>query len=340
MSVFSARLPALALVVTSCLSSACDSDEPAPLRGSPVLTQVYWVAGGTAKLVWSFDPDVKLDQSVPPSATEIDFVFDRRLNGDRIEDRFTDGGVVMTRPKAMPPITASWPDKETHPGEPPQTLAVAYNSTARFAPDSSYVFARPLPAGFPSDTLVTFTLDLANLASEYGEAAVAPETIPVRTAPFAVTIAAPPGSVATNYAVPVVFSNRLAGAATVAPFVRVTTAAGGAVPSKVLGDANSRERIFVVPAECLGAWPAGAKLTVTVDKGTPDAFGRPLEVAGTGTFQTSAAGAIPDASCAIGDGGVDAVPDAPPEAPQDAPVMDAADGGAADADAAADTGPG
>lgn len=313
MSVFSARSRALTLAVLFSLSlGACSNGPPPPPHGSPVLTQVFWVAGGVARLVWSRAADTKLETAVPPFATEVDFVFDRRLDGDRIEDRFTDGGVMMTKPKAMPPLTVSWPDRETAPGAPPTALTVAYNSTPRFAPDSSYVFARPFPAGFPSDTLVTFSLDLANLTSEYGEPADAPATIPVKTTAFTATIAAPTAAVVRTFALPIVFSNRISGAAAAAPFVRVT-AGGQLVPSKVLADATDRSRIYVAPADCLaGAWPAATRLTVTVDAAMSDTFGRALERAVAAGFDTSGTAGPATNTCPppATDGGVDAAPDA------------------------------
>jgi hypothetical protein len=334
MSAFSARPRPLALAASltfALLSGACGSDEPVAPHGSPVLTQVYWVAGTVAKLVWSRVPDPKLAEAVAPLATEIDFVFDRRLDGDGIEDRFTVGGVMMTRPKAMPPITVGWSDRATAPGEPPTNLVVSYNSLAQFGDDTSYVFARPQPTGLPSDTLVTFTLDLANLASEYGEPADAPATIPVKTTAFTASIAAPPAAVVRTYALPVVFGNRVSGAAAAAPFVSVT-AAGVTVPSKVLADPNDRARVYVSPADCLGGlWPAGTKLTVTVDAAMTDTFGRALEAGVTATFETSGVAGPASDTCVRPDGGTDAAPDAAPDTAPDATV----DAGAPE-DAAAD----
>lgn len=345
MSVFSARSRGLTLAVLLSLSLvACSDGPPPPPHGAPVLTQVYWVAGGVSRLVWSRAADTKLETAVPPFATEVDFVFDRRLDGDRIEDRFTVGGVMMTKPKAMPPLTVSWPDRATAPGDPPTALAVAYNSTPRFAPDSSYVFARPLPAGFPSDTLVTFSLDLANLTSEYGEPADAPATIPVKTTVFAATIGAPTAAVVRTFALPIVFSNRITGASAAAPFVRVT-AGGQLVPSKVLADATDRSRIYVVPADCLaGAWPAATRLTVTVDAAMSDTFGRTLERAVAAGFDTSGVAGPATNTCPPPemDGGVDAASDAGvgTDAAADAAPDVAPDGGVPDdaADAAIEAG--
>jgi hypothetical protein len=232
----------------------------------------------------------------------------------------------------------TWPDQAASPGVPPLSLVVAYNSTARFGPDTSYAFARPLPAGFPSDSIVTFELDLSNLTSEYGEPALAPATIPVKTTPFSVTVAVPTaGQVGTSFPVPLVFSNRVSGGASVQSFVRVT-AAGALVPSKVLADANDLSRVYVTPADCLGAWPPLTKLTVTVDTGVTDAFGRPLEKGATATFETGMRSSSPDASCSVADGGADAPGDAPADAPVDAPGDVPVDAGVDAADGAVDAG--
>lgn len=329
MSASSARPFALSVALVVTLALGCGSDEPPPPRGSPVLTDVYWVAGGVSRLVWTRVPNVRFDPAVPAFVTEIDFVFDRRLDGDGIEDRFTQGGVVMTRPKAMPPVTVTWADKAAQPGTPPGELVVSYNSTARFGGDSSYVFARPLPGGVPSDTLVTFGLDLSSLRSEYGEPASAPTTIPVRTSPFSVSIAAPSRPVVTGFALPLVFSNRVSGAAVAAPFVKVT-AAGALVPSKILPDATDRSRLYVAPADCLGVWPAATVLTVTVGSGLTDTFGRALEQGATATFETGARSSTPDASCAVADGGADGS--------ADVPASDAAPDGGTDGPDPADAG--
>lgn len=304
MSVIAARSTTFALCLGACLFGACGAKTPPPPHGSPILTHVYWVAGGTGSLVWARVDDPKLQPAVPPFATEVDFVFDRRIDGDRIEDTVTDGGVTTTRPKAMPPITASWPGSDAAAAtDPPFKLQVAYNSAGRFGEDSSYVFARPVLPGFPSSETVTFALDLPNLASAYGEPADAPTTIPVKTSAFTVAIGVPTVVVTTSFQVPLVFSNRLPRVAGGHPAIHVTTN-GAAVSTKVLADASDSSRWYLAPADCLGAWPAGATLTIAIDATLADAFGRTLAQGATATFKTGpGAAAPPNASCPVADGG-------------------------------------
>jgi hypothetical protein len=293
-----------ALALAACLlGAACSSTTPPP-HGAPVLTQVYWIAAGTPQLVYSRASDTNLVTSVQAFASEVDFVFDRRLDGDRIEDTITVDGAVMTVPKTtMPAIEAKWPDMEARLGDPPFKLQVAYNSASRFGDQSSYVFARPALPGFPSGETITFTLHTDQLTSAYGEPADALEKIPVKTAPFSVVINATAASVAARFELPLVFSNRLPQPPGASPFIHVTTR-GADVPYKLLADASVGSRWYLAPADCLGAWPAGATLDVAVDVGLTDAFGGKLAEAATGSFTTSAAASTTtDASCSVADAG-------------------------------------
>src|SRR5258707_7045322 len=147
----------LAWAATCALGAACSS--PPAQHGSPILTQIYWVADGAQLLAWSRAPDTAQVSPVPPFASEIDFVFDRRLDGARLEDIITVGGVTTARPKPTPAIHASWPDMAARMSDPPFALVVDYNSVATFCGASAYVFARPVVPGFPSNTIVTFEPD-------------------------------------------------------------------------------------------------------------------------------------------------------------------------------------
>jgi hypothetical protein len=331
--------PSTALAfVAGVLLTACNSGGPPPPHGSPVLLKVYWIAGGSPLLAWtpSDQPSSFLVSPVPPYASEVDFVFDRRLDGDLIEDTVTIDGVVTTRPKAMPPVEVQWPGKAERPGEPPLDLRVAYNSATRFGDGTSYVFAKPSPQGFPSSETLMFVLHREALASVYGEPADAPEKIPVTTAALTVAITAPTAPVALKYQLPIVFTNRLAPLGVTSPFIHVTTS-GVAVPYKLLADASQLSRLYVVPADCLGAWPAGAALVVTVDAGLPDAFGGQLVQSATATFMTGPGTPAPGASCAvvIPDGG--ATDGGATDGAPDGGVTDggAADGGAPETDGGA-----
>jgi hypothetical protein len=313
------RSTALVLAAVA-LGPACSSPTTPPEHGSPILTKVYWVAGGAPVVAWSPTADPFLVSPVPPFATEVDFVFDRRLDGDLIEDTTIVDGATVTRPKAMPPIEVQWPGMADHPGQPPLSLRVAYNSVGRYGEGTSYVFAKPDPAGFPSSETLMFLLHREALASFYGEPALAPDKIPVTTGALTVAVNAPTSPVALKFQVPLVFTNRLAITGDTSPFIHVTTG-GAAVPYKLLVDANQLTRWYLAPADCLGSWPAGASLVVTIDAGMPDAFGGTLVQAATATFMTVMGSGGPDAACSI----------QPPDAGAPETGGDASDAGAPEA---------
>src|SRR4051812_23394227 len=104
------RRIAQAVLVAGALALGCSGVPPAP-HGAPVLIAVYWVAGGSRYLVSSPSgpTDPALIARAPAYASEVDFVFNRRLDGVRIEDTVTVDGVATPRSKPDPPITASWP---------------------------------------------------------------------------------------------------------------------------------------------------------------------------------------------------------------------------------------
>jgi hypothetical protein len=287
------------------LGAACGG--PTEPHGSPVLTKVYWSANGEQQVVWSpaNAPDPTLASSVSPFGNEIDFVFDRQLDGSRLEDIVTMNGTTVAVPKTPAAIEVRWPDMAARMSDPPFKLSVDYNSLPTYGGQSVYVFARPDVPGFPSGETLTFDLILANLTSAYGDVATAPASIAVKTTTFSVSIQAPTGTAATTFELPLAFSNRLppVPAAGTSPAVHVTTA-GAAVPYKLLADASLGSRWFVAPADCLGAWPASSTFTVTIDAALTDAFGGPLAQSATATFATGApSGVTRDASCALGDGG-------------------------------------
>src|SRR5262245_7413884 len=88
MQVKAARSTALVLVAGA-LWAACGPTNTPPPKGAPVLTQVYWIAGGAPMLAWTPEdkPSSFLVSPVPPFASEVDFVFDRGLDGNLIEDK-------------------------------------------------------------------------------------------------------------------------------------------------------------------------------------------------------------------------------------------------------------
>src|ERR1700690_310205 len=162
------RRSAALLLAAGLVGAACSSaGEP---HGSPVLIQVFWIASGERALVWTLAPDPSLATVATPAGQEVDFVFDRRLDGNRIEDSV---------PKSDPPITVGWPRSHA-------TFAnqVLYNSEPIYGGTSAYVLLQPARVGFPAADTVTFSLDRTRLTSAYGDQMTGPAQIDVSTGPF------------------------------------------------------------------------------------------------------------------------------------------------------------
>ena len=226
------------IAITGVLGGAavggCGSSAP---HGSPVLQQVYWeTRAGAQALYWSTIPtDGPLPATVPPGATQFDLVFDRVIDGSKVEDTVTVNGVSRQQPKAMPPVMATWPDMDmSASADPGFYLSVWYNSIhLPPAPqNSSYVYGRQtasnpfapapdasgtggvtMPSTYPSNTTISICINPSGITSEYDEpmAALPPDmsgkcpvpdgpaaswpAITVMTAPFAAAINPPPGFV-------------------------------------------------------------------------------------------------------------------------------------------------
>ena len=303
-------LAALAMLATF----GCDTEPEAP-HGSPVLLEVLWEIDGIPRVVWSTTPDAAVAQ-VPPAAFKIDFVFDRRLDGARIEDTVNNIPV----PKANPPITVGWPDIATVMSDPPFAYDVFYSSLPSWGSGTTSVFVQVHTVGFPSATPVTFTLDPNGLTSVYGEPMVGPTEITVNTEALAVSLPLSTATVATSYRPAIVFSTRGPAEAALKPFVRAV-ARGQELPFDLTYDAADRKRVLVVP-RCGDAWPMGVRVEITVAAGAPDGFGRPLGAAVTGSLTTAPIAPPP------ADGGCGFDPDAGAGPPDAAPT----DAGAADAE--------
>jgi len=277
-------LPMLAWLSAGLLPLACSSQPQAP-HGSPVLVGVFWVTGSAHTQVWGADPDAGAGP-VPPGASQVDFVFDRRLDGARVED--TVGN--MTVAKASPPITAGWPEPDSVMSDPPFAADVFYNSVPLYGGQSAYVFLRPRAVGFPSATAVTFALDPTGLTSAYGEPMVGPSSITVTTDHLGVLPRPPSGANGLDtfpptFQLPVQFTARPT-LSRVAAFTRAT-ANGEAVPVRVAADAVDPTIVHVSSA-CAGGWPAGTRVDVSFDAGLPDAFGVPTDAPlPAGSFQVS-----------------------------------------------------
>jgi hypothetical protein len=290
------------------LTAACSSDGPP--HGAPGLLSVQWTSGAGKTQIWT-PSETDLVQA-PAGGRQVDFVFDRLLDGNRIEDVVTQNGLETTVPKATPPITTSWPDAATVMSTPPFSAQVRYNSEPFYGAATSYVLLRPSVVGFPSSDTITFSLDQTSLTSPYGEQMIGPSEITVMTGPFSASFGLPAGSdgsasVPTKFALRAIFSNRVASTASIEPFVQVQ-ANGAPVPVVLTADANDPTLVYLSPASCLGGWPAGVPVDVTIAAGAPDAFGVAMAADAHTTFMTSGVGpAAPDGGCPLpaGDGGRD-----------------------------------
>jgi hypothetical protein len=289
------------LIAAGLLGAGCSS--PSEPHGSPVLIQTFWVASGQRFLVWTLDADPTLATTVPAGAQEIDFVFDRRLDGNRIEDTATVNGVPTQVPKAMPPITVGWD------GLPPGTFGdqVLYNSEPLFGGTTAYVLLQPLQIGFPSAETVTFSLDKTGLTSAYGDQMTGPAQIPVTTGPFSATLGLPTAvdgsvSVPADFMVPIQFSNRPASSDLLAPYVQVESG-GQALAVSLAPNPSDPTIVYLSPFGCLGGWPSGVPVEVTLLAGLPDAFGVGLAATSHTSFEAPPGGAHPDGGCGAPDAG-------------------------------------
>ncbi|MES1210506.1 MAG: hypothetical protein ABUS79_31590 [Pseudomonadota bacterium] len=272
------------LLVAAWLAVGCTS--AAAPQAPPALLNVFWIAGGQRTAVWtSTQPDGGPAVVAPPAVQQVDFVFDQRLNGAKIEDAPT------------PPISVSWPEQTADASFPAMVL---YNSEPFYGGASSYAFLRPASVGLPSSDTIVFTLDSALLTGTNNQPFTGPTQIAVTTAPLTAAVRVPSdadagGVVPAKYMMPIVFSNRVAADA-VSPFIHASTAAG-ALAVVVAGNASD-PTIAYVTAACAGGWPPGVPITLTVDSGAPDAFGGLLAAPASGTFMSVAtSGASGDGGC-------------------------------------------
>ena len=317
-------------------------------------------------LAWFKDADSSQIATVPPAANQFNLVFDRVIDGSKIEDTFTDGGFTRQYPKLgadgtnASPVTLTWTDSamQPPPQPPPLSLVVWYNSVPLpfEVAGSSYVYGRarsdnlPVDAPnptltFPSNSTITITLDHARITSEYNEPMDGPETITVNTAKFSVLVPLPtPPAGETvphapiNYWVPLEFNNRVGD---VTSHVRVTQDGRllAAAEYQVVPDPAAPTRMFVRPIDVRTTpaapgdlttrpiWDDGARIEVTVAGDLTDVYGAML---GTTTITVFVAGGAGDGGATgQGDaGGADA------GTGSDGSEADGADGGTVAMDAA------
>jgi hypothetical protein len=295
------------LAVALLAALGCEKTIEKP-HGSPVLLEAYWEIKGIPTRIWSRDADASVTTTVPPQGTRVDFVFDRSLDGARIEDTI-DGSSAS---KANPPITASWPDIATVMSDPPFASDVLYNSLADWGPGTSYAFMKPHIAGFPSATTVTFTLDPNGLTSVYGEPMDGPTTISVTTGAFALTLPSGTATAPTSYRVPIAFSTRAPQAAPLTPFIHVLDGVNP-LAFDLANDMGDSTLVYIIARDCNHNWPPATEITIFADDGLPDAFGRPLAVPVAGRFTTAPIGGCGGSTdggagdSGVSDGATDAV---------------------------------
>ena len=184
---------------------------------------MLWEVDGQSQRVWSRDPDAAVSTTGPATPVAIKFVFDRRLDGARVEDT-VNGNPVS---KANPPITVGWPDMAATMSDPPFAADVFYNSLPNFGPSTTYAFVLPRIPGFPSATPITFALDPNGLTSIYGEPMDRTDVDHRDHRALTVTLPNTSATVPTSYLAAITFSTRAPAGPALAPFINVASAGVG-----------------------------------------------------------------------------------------------------------------
>ncbi|HEX3694900.1 MAG TPA: hypothetical protein VH374_05865 [Polyangia bacterium] len=288
----------LLLLTTSLLAggAACSSNNDGGI--APTLLKMWWTQAHTVSgqaLIWSANPDAGAPPAtVTPNPLEFDLVYDRSLDGDKIEDTVVSNGIEYTVPKAMPPVTVTWDGMPLQTDQGVVGLSVSYNSLNLPGedPGTTYVFGHPL-VGFPSSTTLTFHFDKAFLTGSNHLPMIGPDAVSVTTGPFTVSIAVPAGGdggpaamIATDYQIPLVFSNRTAATAAVKPFVSLTVDGAAADFALVINGDSDLTTVYLGPPQLGTLWPPGARLELAVSAGLPDIFGAPLGTGASASFVT------------------------------------------------------
>jgi hypothetical protein len=266
----------LAMGTSGCRSSSA---------GSPVLIGARWkLAERTVETLNV--PDLV----VAPDALRLELVFDRRLDGDKIED----GSQEVPQPRADPPVHVTFAGA---PGSIPLTVVYASNATGGPA-----IWASPSKSeAFPAGKTLTFTLDRTHITSTDGTPFTGPQSLTVTTAPFSVDLLVPPpASARPSSLIPISFNNPPA-PASVPGHVRVVDGRGVALPVTTYVDNRNRQLWNLEPA-CAGGWPAGAPLNVIVDGSVTDLYGAALGHEASAMFSVAPVDGA--ASGCVADGGV------------------------------------
>jgi len=280
-------------------AAGCSDSAP---HGPPVLQYVYWqTRDGAPLLVWaSVATDSAVTTVVPPAATQFDLVFDRVIDGSKIEKTVTVNGVETQVPMDMPPVTVTWSGMADPTGQ-MYKLAVWYNSLhlpiAGVGASTSYVYGRETPS-YPSNTSLSINIDAKGITSKYNEPMAQVDPIAVTTEPFGVVInptsnaagtasddAGPPAPtyVPTNFWVPLQFNNipvsadATAVSANLSQYLQVKQNGVLLTPGQYkLQPSVSDPTLVLLQPGSIQVWDSGGRLDVTLSGGLPDLYGAVL----------------------------------------------------------------
>jgi hypothetical protein len=333
---------------TGVIAAGCGGNQ-AP-HGSPILLKAYWQIRNQQIQFWPVAPDGGSAAPVPPGASQFNLVFDRVLDGSKIEDTIVINGITGPTAKKAPleelPLTVSWPDMGSAAIDPPFNLSVWYNSIplAGEAAGTAYVYGRETPS-YPSSTALTIALQHKLITSEYNEPMTGPEEITVMTQPFSLAggslpagdggvdpgadagAALPNGGVApVDYWLPLQFNNRTADTvATLPPFIHVTSDGVPVTDFRLVPDPQDPTLVYLQPpvgsASQGQTWTNGARIEVTIDAALPDVFGATLGIASTASFIACSrcSGSATDGGAPV-DAPIDTASDTAVDAPIDTPI--------------------
>jgi hypothetical protein len=256
-----------------------------------VLLNVYWevaavASSGSAGVdltpIWTKATGSDGVAAVSPGPRRFDLIFDKVLDGSKIEDTIDGGGGQVSKTTNLP-VTVSWQGSDAQPDggmTPPYKLSVWYNSIPLSLPNhveasgTSYVFAQETP-GFPAGATLTIHIDKSAITSEYGDVMTGPDDIQVTTEPFKVQPVAPAATVAINYWALLQFNARPADPEKVLPGFIHVSAGGQPLGFKLASEPLDPRLIYLQPAAGM-VWPSGSTVEVTIDPELPDLFGSTL----------------------------------------------------------------
>lgn len=269
------------------------SSSAARSTGRPNMLRLSWrAAGGEPVDVFTMDGSGGAGGGGPvvvaPMPVRVEAIFDRKLDGAMIED----GSVDPPRPRADPPVTAEFPGK----GE-DFRLVVTYASNG----PSISISAQP---SYPSGQRVTLAFDRARVTSQSGDPLDGIAEVTVETQPFSGTARSSTANghdLSPRSAIVLSFNNHPR-VDELPAHVEVRTVEGATLDVSVYPDSLDDTRWYVVPAACLGEWPAGEVL-LTVRADAVDLYGQPMAAPVEARFVAAAATGGADGGSPAGDAG-------------------------------------